>query len=110
NYTQAFQPGTYDVVMLDNVDKLAINADSWQALADLTRSGAGLYMGGGFHSFGPGGFLTTPLSQVLPIEIGPAENQNFDEPIREDMHAPGPIAMRPTAEIGQGHPLLQLGG
>jgi uncharacterized membrane protein len=103
-----FVPGKYDVVMLDNVDSKALNARSWQALADAVRQGTGLYMGGGFHSFGPGGFLTTPLHTTLPIEIGPAENQNFDEPIREDMHIAGPLMMEPTP-LGAQHPMLRLG-
>ncbi len=106
--TEQFAPGKYDVVMLDNVDKLALNARSWQALADAVRQGTGLYMGGGFHSFGPGGFLTTPLHDVLPIVIGPAENQNFNEPIRDDMHIAGPLVMEPTP-LGKQNPIIRLG-
>jgi uncharacterized membrane protein len=73
----------------------------------MVKQGTGLYMGGGFHSFGPGGFRTTPISPLLPIEIGPAENQNFDEPIREDMHSAGPIVMEPTV-LGRQNPMIRL--
>ena len=108
NFRDEFQPGNYDVVMLDDVDKEAISGESWQALADSVRRGTGLYMGGGFHSFGPGGFRTTKLANILPVDIGPAEKQNFREPLRDDIHLPGPVAMRPTDPIGLSHPIMQL--
>src|SRR5690606_23619580 len=70
--------------------------------------GAGLAMLGGFHSFGPGGFRLSPMDDVLPIVMGPAERQNFGEPTRQDMHLPGPVRMIP-AKAGQTlHPILQL--
>ena len=40
---------------------------------DIVREGAGLMMIGGYHSFGPGGYRETPLADVLPVEIGPAQ-------------------------------------
>ena len=107
--TNELQPGNYDVVLLDNVDRDALNGDSWQALADMVRGGTGLMMGGGYHSFGPGGFVTTPLTRVLPVEIGPAERQNFRETLRQDVHVPGPIKMEPTSPVGASHPIMQLG-
>ncbi|MGI9454981.1 MAG: glutamine amidotransferase [Aeoliella sp.] len=108
DFREELQPDNYDVVMLDNVDKDALNKDSWQALADMVRGGTGLYMGGGHHSFGPGGFRTSPLAGVLPIDIGPAEKQNFRETLRKDVHIAGPIKMQPTDPVGAAHPIMQL--
>ena len=56
---------------------------------------------GGYHSFGPGGFRDTPLADVLPIDIGPAQRQSFGEPLRKDVHLPGPVRMRPAAPLGR---------
>lgn len=105
-----FQSGDFDVVILDDVDSRGLSLASWQALAEMVRSGAGLMMTGGFHSFGPGGFRETPLADVLPIDIGPAQRQGFDEPLREDVQLAGPIKMRPAAPLGMNHPVMQLDG
>ena len=59
-------------------------------------NGAGLMMIGGYHSFGPGGFRESPLADVLPINIGPAQRQEFGEPLRQDVQLPGPVRMRPA--------------
>ena len=64
---------------------------------------------GGYHSFGPGGFRDSPLADVLPINIGPAQRQSFGEPLREDVHLPGPVRMRPAAPLGLRHPMMQIG-
>ena len=79
-------------MILDDVDARALSLASWQALAERVRGGAGLMMTGGYHSFGPGGFRETPLADVLPIDIGPAQRQNFDEPLRTDVQLAGPGA------------------
>jgi hypothetical protein len=63
---------------------------------------------GGFHSFGPGGFRDSALADVLPIEMGRAERQLFDEPPRQDMHIPGPLKMLPVEVGGQSHPIMRI--
>lgn len=105
-----FKSGDFDVVILDDVDARALSLASWQSLAEMVRGGAGLMMTGGFHSFGPGGFRETPLADVLPIDIGPAQRQGFDEPLREDVQLAGPLKMRPAAPLGENHPVMQLEG
>ncbi|MCI0491714.1 MAG: glutamine amidotransferase [Planctomycetes bacterium] len=108
--SEAIRDGKYDVVILDDVDAQALTIASWQALADRVRNGTGLMMLGGYHSFGPGGFRDSPLADVLPINIGPAQRQNFGEPLREDVHLAGPVPMRLSAPLGTRHPIMQLGG
>ena len=100
--------GKIDVIILDDVDARALSLASWQAIAERVRGGAGLMMIGGYHSFGPGGFRETPLADVLPIDIGPAQRQSFDEPLRTDVQLPGPVRMRPAAPLGAKHPIMQL--
>jgi uncharacterized membrane protein len=104
----AIKNADVDVVILDDVDARALSLASWQALAELVRGGAGLMMTGGYHSFGPGGFRETPLADILPIDIGPAERQSFDEPLRTDVQLPGPVRMQPAEPIGTNHPIMQL--
>jgi hypothetical protein len=99
-----------DVVILDNVDIQGLNTASWQVIAQRVQRGMGLIMVGGHHSFGPGGFRNTPLADVLPINIGPAQRQEFGEPVRPDVQVAGPLHMRPTVPLGVRHPVMQLEG
>ena len=103
-----FEPGKYDVVILGNVDASAFAPGDLEKLAEMVRAGAGLLMTGGFHSFGPGGYGQTPLAELLPVRMGRLERQRFGEPVRGDLHWPGPIAMRPAGPLGVGHPIMQL--
>jgi uncharacterized membrane protein len=105
---EALNKGKIDVIILDDVDSRALSLSTWQAIAERVRAGAGLMMTGGYHSFGPGGFRETPLADILPIEIGPAQRQGFDEPLRTDVQLPGPVRMKPAAPLGTNHPILQL--
>jgi uncharacterized membrane protein len=100
--------GKFDVVILDDVDAQALNEESWKALADRVRAGTGLMMTGGYHSFGPGGFRETPLVDVLPVNFGPAQRQNFGDALRTDVQLPPPVRMRPAAPLGARHPIMQI--
>lgn len=108
NLVDAIRDAKPDVIILDDVDVKGLNAASWNALAERVRQGAGLLMIGGYHSFGPGGYRESPLANVLPINIGPAQRQNFNEPPRTDVHLVGPLKMRPAAPLGERHPIMQL--
>jgi hypothetical protein len=97
-----------DVVIIDDVDAQGLSPTTWQAVADRVRESMGLLMVGGFHSFGPGGFRDSPLGDVLPINIGPAQRQAFGERVRDDVQLKGPLRMRPAAPLGTNHPIMQL--
>ncbi len=99
-----------DVVILDNVDVKGLNAASWQAIAERVKKGMGLIMVGGYHSFGPGGFHDSPLADVLPVDIGPAQRQELGDKPRQDVQIPGPLKMRPTVPIGVQHPVMNVEG
>ncbi len=99
-----------DVTIVDNVDEQGLSEGSWKAIADRVQHGMGLLMTGGYHSFGPGGYRGTPLADVLPIEIGPAQRQDFNEPLRQDVQIAGPLHIRPAAPLGERHPVMQLEG
>ncbi len=104
-----FQPGKYEVYMLGDVDSTAFHESELRDLAEAVNAGAGLIMLGGFHSFGPGRYSETPLADVLPVAMDRLDRQNFDEPIRSDLHWPGPLHMRPT-DLGLRHFVLMLSG
>ncbi len=105
---QFFRPGKYDVFILGDIDSAAFSNDQWGALRDRVEQGAGLIMLGGGHSFGPGGYATTPLADVLPVEMHANERQQKDTPFPPDLHFLQPVRMRPT-QLGQMHFSLRLG-
>ncbi|MBS0208154.1 MAG: hypothetical protein JSS27_04295 [Planctomycetes bacterium] len=102
-----FQPGRYDVYILGDIDSMAFEPGELRRLGTAIERGAGLMMLGGFHSFGAGGWGRTPLADALPVVIDRLERQNFDEPLREDLHWNKPQTMQPT-RIGRTQSLMML--
>ncbi|MEZ6114030.1 MAG: glutamine amidotransferase [Pirellulaceae bacterium] len=94
--SREFGEADYDVIMLGDVDSAAFRPEDLRTLAARVESGKGLMMLGGYHSFGPGGYQDTPLKDVLPITFDRFERQDFDAPIRDDLHLPGPLAAIPA--------------
>ena len=94
----------YDVLILESVDATALGTANLQAIAQAVERGKGLLMIGGYHSFGPGGYQNTPLADLLPIEMGRFERQEFDQPVSRDLHLWGELELVP----GRDHPILQL--
>jgi uncharacterized membrane protein len=105
---EQIREGNYDVFLIGDVDYMGLSPDTWQLIVDRVGQGAGFAMLGGFHSFGPGGFRNSSIDDVLPILMGPAERQNFGEPVRQDMHLPGPVRMVPVAAGNMLQPIFQL--
>jgi prepilin-type processing-associated H-X9-DG protein len=93
---ERFKPGKYDVYMIGDLDSEAFEKGELEQLRTTVEQGAGLIMMGGIHSFGPGGYGNTELADVLPIEIGRLERQQFGEKIREDLHLAEKAKMQPT--------------
>lgn len=102
-----FKPGKYDVYILGDVDSTAFRENELTALADCVGRGAGLIMLGGFQTFGPGGYGDTALAKVLPVGMDRLERQQPNEPVRSDLHWPGPLAMQPTS-LGRMHFAMTL--
>ena len=100
--TRLFKDPQYDVFIIGDVDSRALyqagkNEENLKALVEAVEKGKGLLMMGGFHSFGPGRYGLTPLADVLPIEIGKFEGQDFKTPIRDDLHIQRKLQMLPTS-------------
>lgn len=98
--SELLKPGKFNVYVLGDLDAQAFSEEELALLRQSVERGAGLIMLGGLHSFGAGGYGKTPLADVLPITIDSTERQNFDEPVRSDLHLPDglPVAMRPTGQ------------
>lgn len=102
---RAFEPGAYDAYILGDLDAAALGEQGLAALARAVDSGAGLITLGGYHAYGPGGYVGTSLEAVLPIEMQLGARQRFGAPRRTDVHLEGPVELVPVDE----HPVTQLG-
>ena len=96
--------GQYDAFLLGDVDAAVVGQADLTLLAKAVEQGKGLALLGGYHSFGPGGYGDSPLADVLPIQIDRLERQDFDAPIRRDLHLDGPLQLIPVRP----HPVLSL--
>ena len=109
--TALFEDDSYDVFILHNVDSRALyrrgtGESNLKALADaVIERRKGLIMIGGYQSFGPGLYRLTPLADVLPIMMEFDEKQDFEEPIRDELHNSSEIKAVPRS----GHFITQLG-
>ncbi|MGE5195326.1 MAG: glutamine amidotransferase, partial [Deltaproteobacteria bacterium] len=102
-----FEPGKYDVYIIGSVRATSFGTDELKTVADAVNRGAGLLMIGGTHSFGPGGYASSPLAELLPVvtlrtEVLPSN----DEP-DPSMHYDQPLAMLPTSQ-GLSHFVMRL--
>lgn len=60
----------YDLIILQNVSAADLPRSMHQILSDyVTRLGGGLIMTGGRDALGAGGWITSPLAEVLPVEL-----------------------------------------
>lgn len=94
----AFTSGEYDVVILGDLDSAALGETNAKALKQAVERGTGLLLLGGYHAFGPGRYQDTPLADVIPVTMGKFERQDFDAPIRADMHHDRPLPLVPTGD------------
>jgi hypothetical protein len=93
-----------DVFLIGDLDATALGEANLRMLAEAVERGKGLVLLGGYHSFGAGGYRDTPLADVMPIVMDRFERQDFDAPIRQDLHLPGPLPMIPDRR----HPIVML--
>ena len=101
-----FERGRYDVYLIGDVPADVFGRKHLAELKKRIDEGSGLMMMGGFRSFGPGGYADTPLADVLPIAMSPADLQTGDE-ISPELHHLDDQAMIPT-EAGLQHYVMRL--
>ena len=88
--------GNYDVYIVESVHAQALGPKNLDHLVDTVEQGKGLLMIGGVYSFGAGGYQRSRLADIFPIKMHRFERQNFDAPVRPDLHIEGPLNMLPT--------------
>ncbi len=88
----------YDVLLIGDVDSTALGEDNLRRIAAAVEQGTGLMMLGGLNTLAAGGYGTTPLADLLPINFARFSRQEFgaDQPVREELHRDGPLVMVPT--------------
>lgn len=68
----------YDAVILADVPASAFSARQMQELLSFVRdSGGGLIMTGGANSFGAGGWIGTPVAELLPVKLDPPQKRQI---------------------------------
>ena len=109
--TQWFQDPTIDVYIIGDVDSRALfdenrQRENLELLAEAVDKGKGLIMLGGAHSFGAGRYHSTPLDDILPIQMSTDDQQDFPPaPLRKELHITEPVKLVPTQE----HFLTRIG-
>ncbi|RPI61130.1 MAG: VWA domain-containing protein, partial [Planctomycetaceae bacterium] len=67
-----------DAVVLANVDCASLSMEQQEMLARyVTELGGGLVMTGGDSSFGAGGWIGSPVAQVLPVDLDPPQKKQM---------------------------------
>ena len=101
-----FEPDRYDVYIIGDVAADVFGRELLQALNERVQEGAGLLMTGGRWSFGPGGYARTPVEELLPVAMSPAETQ-FGNRISPELHITEDVKMLP-AEHGLNAFVMQI--
>ncbi len=104
----SFQPGKFDIYILGDLDSSALGDAQLQELANAVSDGAGLLTLGGFQAYGAGGYASSPLADVLPIEMDSSRRRTIhaSQPDNPSDQLGGPIPIR----LARSHPITDLGG
>lgn len=111
NLVDQLSDSNYDVFILGDIDSRALHQpggfeDNLKALALQVEKGKGLIMLGGEHSFGPGRYHSTPLNDLLPIQMQPYEAQDFGAPVNHSLHLERELVLR----VASPHYLTRISG
>jgi uncharacterized membrane protein len=75
-----FELSPYSAVLINNVHINQLPAGAARRIQQYVENGGGLIMLGGNRSFGLGGYINTPIEEILPVEMLPpqAERQRLN--------------------------------
>jgi len=85
----------FRVLILGSIESEAFSGEQMEFMRRFVYEGGGLMMLGGERSFGPGGYATTPLAEVLPVVMGGLNDGQEREPFPFTLTA-----------AGRGHPIF----
>lgn len=102
-----FEPGHSDIYILGDLDASALGTEQLTKLAERVAEGSGLVTLGGFQAYESGGYATSPIADVLPIQMDPAAlgGKSGDSADRS-RQLTGPVEI----ELAKTHPITNLGG
>jgi len=67
-----------DAIILANIDSSALTADQQEMLVRYVSDlGGGLVMSGGPESFGAGGWIGSPIEEILPVDLDPPQKKQM---------------------------------
>ena len=106
--SNVIREGQFDIYIIGDLDADAVGVEQWSRVAENISNGAGLMMLGGFQTFGAGGYATSPLKEVLPIELVASRRRSLDVDRDNQMseQIEGPIVVLPAKP----HPITAIGG
>ncbi len=85
------------LIVLGDLPASRFSAEQCERIRKFVADGGALLMVGGFSTLGPGGYGSTPVAQVLPVEVKESDGQTLD-----------PLQVVPTPE-GLEHNILRFG-
>lgn len=95
----------YDAFIIGDLDSSAFGREQLEVLKQRVEDGAGLMLLGGFHAYDGGGYGSSPLADVLPMQLRPGMQQPFGQPVLPQLHWDGMLKLKPVGI----HPVTQLG-
>jgi uncharacterized membrane protein len=91
---------SFDVLVLGDMEASYFSPLEYQAVLNwLDENNHALLVLGGYHSFGPEGFRTTPLAAALPVTFALAPPYQVEEPFVPRL-----------TDLGRRHPIFALAG
>ncbi len=105
--------GVFDVILLGDLDADYWSANQLAMLETFVDEGGGLMMLGGHNALGPGGYGATPLSDVMPVILGPRTIGQVNEPFDLQLTAAGnahPIFTGLAGQFITPNPMPELTG
>lgn len=101
-----FEPGKFDIYVLGDLDANALGDEQLSQLASAVDAGAGLVTLGGYQTYGNGGYASSPIANVIPIEMDRSRRRDADAKPTSENQIDGPL----TIELVRNHPITDLGG
>lgn len=91
-----FELTKFDAIILGDLPASALSVASLEAIKRRVEQGAGLLLLGGYRSYEAGGYGSSPLAPLFPMEMRAVKSQKPSAPIDPTFHIPGPVPMEPT--------------
>lgn len=92
------QMKSFDVIMIGDIGRRYFTSSQLGALVQYVSNGGALIMLGGYEALGAGGYGSSPLEKVLPVELPNVRAAQLEEPFQIEL-----------TEEGANHPVFSLG-